>query len=126
LWFHGEEARNFAALARELTGQPEVPRVAVFIAGGGIHHFYRAPGIGRDWWFLPEFVRPWEQDAATRALLQHERLFVADMGQTGRAAQPGVVSLWLPLPEAMSAQLLPHLANPRPVGTIGTMVDLRR
>lgn len=124
LWFHGEESRNFSVLGRELAGTPEVPTIAVFIAGGGIHHFYRAPAVGRQWWFLPEFVRPWERDATQRALLLHQRLFVADLGQAPAAA-PGIVALWLPLPESMNAAFLPHLANPRPVGTLGVMLDIR-
>lgn len=40
---------------------------AAAVVGGGIHHFFGTQRVGRHWWFLREFVRPREEEAALKA-----------------------------------------------------------
>jgi hypothetical protein len=127
LWFGPNEARHFAQLQSALGTLPPSRRLAVFVGGGGVHHFFRTHRVGRHWWFLPDFVRPWEAAAAEQAILGHDAIFVADMNQADSpGATPGVVALWLPLPPDMQERLLPHLKNPRRIGPLGTLVDVQR
>lgn len=123
LWFGPNERRNFALLQAVLATQPPPRRLAVFIGGGGVHHFFQTQRVGRHWWYLPGFIRPWEEEVAERALWQHDLIFVADLSSaTSPPGAPGVVALWLPLSPAMQERLLPHLRDPRRVGTLGTVV----
>jgi hypothetical protein len=125
LWFRPDEAQHFGRLQAVLvqTGSP-APRLAVFLGGGGIHHFFLTRRVGRLWWFLPEFVRPWEREAVWTAILQSERILVVDMGQASGRESHGVVALWLPLPRAMGERLLPHLRNPRHLDSVGDLLDV--
>lgn len=126
LWFRAGEARRFAELGEALGGDLPGKRLAVFIAGGGVHYFYGTQRVGRHWWYLPEFVRPWEAVEAERALLRHEYLFVADFGQNRAASgSSGPLQLWLPLPADMSLQLLPRLADPRYIEGLGHIMRIR-
>lgn len=126
LWFGPNETRNFAQLQAALAPLPPPRRLAIFIGSGGIHHFFQTQRVGRHWWYLPDFVRPWEAADAEKAILGHDMIFVPDLNQAApQNAQPGVVALWLPLPPDMQARLLPHLKNPRRVGTLGTVVDIQ-
>lgn len=130
LWFHGHEAGNFAALARELDRVPEPRSLSVFLASGGIHHFFRTQRIGRHWWFLPEFVRPWEKTEVMRALLQHDEFFVANLGQAaGTGSPPGVATLWLPLSPLRNQQIFAacqESAYGRGIGHLGRRPALGR
>lgn len=126
LWFRTGEARRFAELGAAIGGNPAGTKLAVFIAGGGVHYFYGTQRVGRHWWYLPGFVRPWEAAAAEQALLQHEYLFVADFGQNpGEASTPGTLKLWVPLPDEMGSRLLSHLEDPRAIDGLGHVLRIR-
>ena len=126
LWFRVGEARRFGNFQTALGSQPTPRRVAVMLAGGGIHHFFRTQRIGRHWWYLPEFVRPWEMLEIQRALLGHEFFLIGDLGQsTGAPTMPGVLSLWLPLPRPMAEHILPHLKNPRHFEGVGDLLEVQ-
>lgn len=126
LWFRSGEAEKFGRLREALGPLSPAPRVAVFLAGGGIHHFFGTRRVGRHWWFLPEFVRPWERGPVAQALLRHDLILVADLGQAADApVAPGVLSLWLPLPPPMADKLLPHLKNPRHIDGVGDLLQVQ-
>ncbi len=126
LWFRAGEATRFNQLKNALDAAPPTRRLAVFLGGGGVHHFFNTQRVGRHWWYLPEFVRPWEADVVLKNILQHDLILVTDLGQTAQTpARPGVVSLWLPLPTRMSEQLLPHLKNPRHIEAVGDLLSVQ-
>lgn len=126
LWFRPGEARRFAELGEVLNRALSGEKLAVFIAGGGVHYFYGTQRVGRHWWYLPEFVRPWEAVEAERALLRHHNLFVADFGQNAAAnGSSGVLPLWLPLPADMSLRLLPRLTDASYIDGLGHMMRIR-
>ncbi|MEO8866043.1 MAG: hypothetical protein ABI420_13535 [Opitutaceae bacterium] len=126
LWFTREEAKNFGALEIALGPQASTKRVAVFLAGGGIHHFFGSQRVGRHWWYLPEFVRPWEETRALQALLQNDLILVVDRASVAPPVARQTVSVWLPLPPALAQQLPSHLTNPRRLQGIGVLLDVKR
>ncbi len=126
LWFRPNEARRFAELGEALGGNLPEKKLAVFIAGGGVHYFYGTQRVGRHWWYLPEFVRPWEATAVEQALGQHEWLFVADLGQnSGQITPAGIIKLWIPLPDDMGLRLLPRLTAPRSIEGLGYVMRIQ-
>lgn len=125
LWFRPSEARRFAELGDALGGNLAEKKLAVFIAGGGVHYFYGTQRVGRHWWYLPGFVRPWEAAAAEQALLQHDYLFVADLQlKPGGAGETGTITLWIPLPDDMGLRLLPRLTAPRYIEGLGHVMRI--
>jgi hypothetical protein len=80
LWFHGPEAVRIGNLARLLQEEPAPlaegarRRLVVLGAGGGVLHFFNADRVGRHWWYLPQFVRPWEAAQVVDDLSRHELL----------------------------------------------------
>jgi hypothetical protein len=126
LWFRAEEARRFAALGEALGGETQGKKLVVFLAGGGVHHFYGTQRVGRHWWYLPEFVRPWETEAVERAVLQHEYALVADLGQQVESGgDPRVLRLWIPLPADMGLRLLSRMGDPREIEGLGHVLRIR-
>jgi hypothetical protein len=115
LWFHGTERRDYAGLAAFLKAAPAggtQPTLAVFYYGGGIHHFFNAGHIGRHWWFMPEFVRPWEADEVATQLCRHQLFLLWDERVLhGVVTTRGLenIGLWLPLPDGVRERLIPHL-----------------
>ncbi len=78
--------------------------------------------MGRHWWYLPDFVRPWEENEVAQQLAQHERFLFVDKSSPNLppgVIRPGVVALWLPLPARVREQLIPHLGPPEPVPIVG-------
>jgi hypothetical protein len=125
LWFRPAEANHFGKLRAAFGPTSSGQRVAVFLGGGGIHHFFQTQRVGRHWWFLPGFVRPWETASAQQALLRHEMILVVDVGQVPTApVRPGVLPLWIPLPKELAEELLPHLKNPRHIDGVGDLLDV--
>lgn len=126
LWFRPGEAARFNQLKNILDSAPPTRRLAVFIGGGGVHHFFGTQRVGRHWWFLPEFVRPWETDVVLKDILRHDLIFVTDLGQNSTTpTRLGVVSLWLPLPKGMPEQLIPHLKNHRHIEAVGDLLSVQ-
>lgn len=126
LWFRAAEARRFAALGEALGGETRGKRLVVFLAGGGVHHFYGTQRVGRHWWYLPEFVRPWEAEAVERAVLQHEYALVADLGQQAESGgDPRVLQLWIPLPADMGLRVLSRMSDPKEIKGLGHVVRIR-
>jgi hypothetical protein len=80
LWFHGSEAARIGNLARLIQEKPTPlaegarRRLVVLGAGGGVLHFFNADRVGRHWWYLPQFVRPWEAAQVVEDLSRHELL----------------------------------------------------
>lgn len=127
LWFTPQEARQYGELQKALGPQPQTHRLAVMLAGGGIHHFFGTSRAGRHWWFLPGMVRPWEEETAGPALWQHDLILLVHRtheGSTSPDAGRGS-GLRLPLPPAMIRQLAPHLANPRWLPGIGVLLEVK-
>ncbi len=126
LWFRAEEARRFAALGEAMGGETRGKKLVVFLAGGGVHHFYGTQRVGRHWWYLPGFVRPWEAEAVERAVLQHEYALVADLGQQAESGGDSrVLQLWIPLPADMGLRVLSRLSDPRSIDGLGHVVRMR-
>jgi hypothetical protein len=127
LWFYDAEARHFAKLQKELEPAPRPRRLAIMLTGGGIHHFFGTQRVGREWWFLPEFIRPWEERAEAKALLQHDLILIADRYRADHweGTKPGAVNIWLPLPRAVTEALQGHLSNARKLEGIGVLIDVQ-
>jgi hypothetical protein len=127
LWFSPVEARRFAALQAALGPNPRSRKLAVFLAGGGIHHFFGTRRVGRHWWYLPEFVRPWEEAVVWDNLMHHDLILVADRDQVAasQSAPSKVVTLWMPLPREMALRLAPHLRNPVHLEGIGELMQVQ-
>jgi hypothetical protein len=125
LWFHGQDGGDFAALAKFLrTAGPggREPTVAVFYYGGGIHHFFNVGIVGRHWWFMPEFVRPWEAAEVAEQLGRHDLFILWDERVLhGIDTAQGLEDIghWLPLPPAVRAELIPKLGVARILHGIG-------
>jgi|GEM_PF-4558512 len=126
LWFTPGESKRFGRLEQILSEHAHEPLV-VFLTGGGIHHFHGTRHIGRHWWFLPEFIRPWESEAAFRDIRQHRLLLVGDLGQTSALnPETHTLALWLPLPPSLAESLLPYLRNPVQLDGVGTLLQIER
>ena len=127
LWFYDAEARHFAKLQQALAPTPRPRRLALMLTGGGIHHFFGTQRVGREWWFLPEFIRPWEEAAEAKALLQHDLILVADRYRADHweGTSPAAVNVWLPLPRAVTEALQGHLRNARNFEGIGVLVEVQ-
>jgi len=123
LWFHGDEERHYGALQAALGPKPEGRRLAIMLAGGGIHHFFGTQRVGREWWFLPEFVRPWEEAAVGRALRQHELVLLVDR-DTVVNAQLGPQTVRLPLPRTVAKELGAQLRNPKRLDGVGVLLEV--
>jgi hypothetical protein len=115
LWFHGRESSDYAALQAFLKparpGSPP-PSVAVFYYGGGIHYFFGVGRVGRHWWFMPEFIRPWESGEVARDLARHSLFILWDPRVlNGNNTVEGLedIARWLPVPEGIRASLVPRL-----------------
>jgi hypothetical protein len=131
LWFHGRESSDYAALQAFLKperpgGQP--PSVAVFYYGGGIHYFFGVGRVGRHWWFMPEFIRPWETGEVAESLARHSLFILWDPRVlNGNNTMEGLeqIGMWLPVPEGIRASLVPHLGVARLLPGLGYGVPNR-
>lgn len=125
LWFRPREAAQFAQFQAALNAPGKAsPRLAVFLANGGVHYFFRTQRVGRVWYFVPDMVRPWEEATVEEDLLHSERILVAEMGYVSAETTPGVVALFLPLPRPMAERLLPHLRILQHVEGVGYLVEV--
>src|SRR5262249_11639048 len=63
LYLEPDTATQVNAVIRELEkpGSERRPEVMFFPLGAGFHHFYAIPGTPRTVWFLPGFVRPYDE-----------------------------------------------------------------
>jgi hypothetical protein len=124
LRFRPAEAKCFGRLLELLGPAPQTRRVAVLLAGGGIHYFFGTQRVGRHWWFLPEFVRPWERESVRQSLLHHDLILIADLGQTTDVPRISeILSLRMSLPPSMAEQILSHLKNPRHIEGVGDLLQ---
>ncbi len=113
LWFHGSESIRFEAFARILQGTPpplspgKRRKLVVLGAGGGFLHFFDADRVGRHWWYLPEFVRPWESVKVAQDIGQHELLLQAVFYQDPNRRTPDRdIALSLPLDSKLGQPLV--------------------
>ncbi|MEO6993132.1 MAG: hypothetical protein ABI273_05865 [Lacunisphaera sp.] len=129
LWFHGSEATRFGALAKTLQEYPhplapgKKRSLAVLLGGGGVHHFFATSRIGRHWWYLPEFVRPWEEEIVMRDFQRHDLFLLVEM-DAQKPAERGVLKLWLPFDEKHSLSLLPRIRLIQRIPAIGYVFEL--
>jgi hypothetical protein len=116
LWFHGSEAIRIGTLARLLEEKPEAlakgarRKLVVLGAGGGVLHFLNADRVGRHWWYLPEFVRPWETARVVKDISQHELLLQYINYQEPVPRSPeSQVSLAMPVDPAYGKELVARM-----------------
>ncbi len=129
LWFHGSEATRFGALSKTLQDYPhtlspgEKRSLAVLLGGGGVSHFFATSRFGRHWWYLPGFVRPWEEEIVMQDFLHHDLFLLVEMdSQTN--AEEGVLKFWLPFDEKHSLNLLPRIRPIQRIPGIGYIFEI--
>jgi hypothetical protein len=127
LWFREKEAAQFGTLRTHIekafAAKPSgaARRMVVFGAGGGVRFFFNTSRIGRHWWYLAEFVRPWEQQKVLEDLQRHELLLaVVELPNASSA----VVSIWTPLRPDLATVFLSRLRNARIIPGIGYLLDI--
>jgi hypothetical protein len=116
LWFHGSEAARIGNLARLIKEKPTPlaagarRRLIVLGAGGGVLHFFNADRVGRHWWYLPEFVRPWETAQVVDDLSRHELLLQYFLYPEPVPRAPAEnVSLTMPVDPAFGRELVARM-----------------
>ena len=127
LWFRANERDQFAALGALIAQAPRPlaagaqRRLAVFFGGGGVGYFFHTARVGRHWWYLAEFVRPWEQEQVAAELGQHELLLaVTDVPATS----PELLKIWTPLRPDLAGGFLQRLRAPRALPGIGYLLEI--
>lgn len=125
LWFTQTGAQQFAALDRCLaddearhSGQPR--HLVTFLAGGGVYHFFARDRIGRHWWFLPEFVRPWEQDVVAADVMKNDFLLVMDT----TPPSTGELKIWTPFRPDLGQRFVARLREPRRLPGVGWLLRI--
>jgi hypothetical protein len=130
LWFHGVEGARFGELSRVLAPRSDGsrPRVVVLHAGGGVAHFFDCGRVGRHWWYLSGFVRPWEREQVIGDFLRHDLVLPVraafGLEENPGGQQPTTVTLWLPFPEADNVSLLPRLRYLRSLDGLGPVLQI--
>lgn len=135
LWLVGPEQRMFGALEQTLAGLPgpqrehRRPRVAVMAAGGGVYYFFALQRPeGRHWWFLPAFVRPWEEARAAESLRRCDAFLPFWSGNSGifKLAPPAEgVALWFPVSGAHVGDLPDRLHFERWILGVGAVFSVQ-
>lgn len=135
LWLVGHEPLMFGTLERSLAELPgprreqRRPRVAVMAAGGGVYYFFALQRpAGRHWWFLPAFVRPWEE-AGVAASLRRCDAFLPFWSGNGGIFQPAPpaegVALWFPVPAEHVGDLPDRLHFERWILGVGAVFSVQ-
>jgi len=135
LWLVGPEQRMFGALEQTLAELPRPqrehrrPRAAVMVAGGGVYYFFALQRPeGRHWWFLPAFVRPWEEAHTAGSLRRCDVFLPMWSGNSGifDAAPPAEgVALWFPVSSEQVGDLPDRLHFERWIPGVGAVFSVQ-
>ncbi len=134
LWLVGPEQRMFGALEQTLAELPRPrhehrrPRAAVMVAGGGVYYFFALQRPeGRHWWFLPAFVRPWEEARTAESLRRCDVFLPMWSGNARifRATPPAEgVALWFPVSSEQVGDLPDRLHFERWILGVGAVFSV--
>jgi hypothetical protein len=119
LWLDATWQARIEILSQRLAeecGAPEHPSKAVmaFVSGGGIAHYLGYPVLMRHSWFMPGFVRPYDEDAV-RASLPHTGALVLFLNKPPMEQLPLNVNRWgmgTIFSDALAAEIPRHFQKP--------------
>ena len=112
--------RLFPALTTEINYSKSTSSIAVFTDRPGIYYFANLPVAGRITWFLPAYLRPWEEHTEMNALSQSGALVIKFPAQdmTGATPSPEEIARTLDplLPPSLVNAFSKRFCNPIDLG----------